>query len=85
MVFMPNSDISLLSFQTVHQNDYDQDPYAKEFGIIIDSKLASVEARVLPAPWVMLKGTLLLHVTFNLVLPTTCSLCPFSVLNIAQV
>ncbi|KAG6662378.1 protein argonaute PNH1-like [Carya illinoinensis] len=37
--------------QTVHQNDYDQDPYAKEFGIIIDSKLASVEARVLPAPW----------------------------------
>ncbi|XP_020259992.1 protein argonaute PNH1-like, partial [Asparagus officinalis] len=37
--------------QTVHQNSYDQDPYAKEFGISISDKLASVEARVLPAPW----------------------------------
>ncbi|KAG5097421.1 hypothetical protein JHK82_047275 [Glycine max] len=37
--------------QTIHQNDYEYNPYAKEFGISIDSKLASVEARVLPAPW----------------------------------
>ncbi|KAF7148093.1 hypothetical protein RHSIM_Rhsim03G0269000 [Rhododendron simsii] len=29
----------------------EEDPYAKEFGISIDDKLASVEARVLPAPW----------------------------------
>ncbi|XP_017223229.1 protein argonaute 10 isoform X2 [Daucus carota subsp. sativus] len=37
--------------QTVQHNAYDQDPYAKEFGINISEKLASVEARVLPAPW----------------------------------
>nr|GMD77292.1 protein argonaute 10-like [Ipomoea batatas] len=37
--------------QTVQHNSYDQDPYAKEFGIKISEKLASVEARVLPAPW----------------------------------
>ncbi|KAI3981946.1 hypothetical protein MKX01_018852 [Papaver californicum] len=37
--------------QTVRQNGYDQDPYAKEFGINISDKLASLEARVLPAPW----------------------------------
>ncbi|XP_039031694.1 protein argonaute PNH1-like isoform X3 [Hibiscus syriacus] len=37
--------------QTIQQNDYDHDPYAKEFGINISSKLASIEARVLPAPW----------------------------------
>lgn len=37
--------------QTVQHNAYDQDPYAKEFGIRISEKLASVEARVLPAPW----------------------------------
>ncbi|CAA0806620.1 Protein argonaute 10 [Striga hermonthica] len=37
--------------QTVQHNDYEQDPYAKEFGIRISEKLASVEARVLPAPW----------------------------------
>ncbi|KAI8016392.1 Protein argonaute 10 [Camellia lanceoleosa] len=36
---------------TVQHNAYDQDPYAKEFGIKISEKLASVEARVLPAPW----------------------------------
>lgn len=40
--------------QTVQHNAYDQDPYAKEFGIKISEKLASVEARILPAPWVML-------------------------------
>lgn len=39
--------------QTVQHNAYDQDPYAKEFGINISEKLASVEARILPAPWVM--------------------------------
>ncbi|GFY96289.1 Stabilizer of iron transporter SufD / Polynucleotidyl transferase [Actinidia rufa] len=37
--------------ETIHQNGYNQDPYAKEFGLRIDDKLASVEARVLPAPW----------------------------------
>jgi len=46
-------------FQTVHQNGYEQDPYAKEFGINISEKLTSVEARVLPAPWV---GIILCHV-----------------------
>ncbi|TYH03953.1 hypothetical protein ES288_A09G259800v1 [Gossypium darwinii] len=37
--------------QMVQHNAYDQDPYAKEFGIKISEKLASVEARILPAPW----------------------------------
>ncbi|XVF63037.1 hypothetical protein PTKIN_Ptkin09bG0056400 [Pterospermum kingtungense] len=37
--------------QTVQHNAYGQDPYAKEFGIKISEKLASVEARILPAPW----------------------------------
>ncbi|KAJ1402560.1 Ribonuclease H-like superfamily [Sesbania bispinosa] len=37
--------------RTMQQNAYDQDPYAKEFGIKISEKLASVEARILPAPW----------------------------------
>ncbi|PKI48942.1 hypothetical protein CRG98_030675, partial [Punica granatum] len=37
--------------RTVQHNSYDQDPYAKEFGIKISEKLASVEARILPAPW----------------------------------
>ncbi|XP_059635009.1 protein argonaute PNH1-like [Cornus florida] len=37
--------------QTIQENTYNQDPYAKEFGITVDDKLASVEARVLPAPW----------------------------------
>ncbi|KAG0484991.1 hypothetical protein HPP92_009070 [Vanilla planifolia] len=36
--------------QTVHHNAYHEDPYAKEFGIRISEKLASVEARVLPPP-----------------------------------
>lgn len=39
--------------QTVRHNAYAEDPYAKEFGIKISEKLASVEARVLPAPWVI--------------------------------
>ncbi|XP_050269067.1 protein argonaute PNH1-like [Quercus robur] len=46
-----------MSLQTVHQNDYEKDPYAKEFGISIDNKLASVEARVLPAPWLKYHDT----------------------------
>ncbi|KAH9619822.1 hypothetical protein KSS87_003277 [Heliosperma pusillum] len=37
--------------QTVHQNNYNQDPHMQEFGINIDDKMTTVEARVLPAPW----------------------------------
>ncbi|XP_026666285.1 protein argonaute 1A-like isoform X2 [Phoenix dactylifera] len=37
--------------QTVQQNAYHDDPYAREFDIRIDERLASVEARILPAPW----------------------------------
>ncbi|KAI7750238.1 hypothetical protein M8C21_014673, partial [Ambrosia artemisiifolia] len=37
--------------KTVNQNAYDQDPYAKEFGINISTELASIEARILPPPW----------------------------------
>lgn len=36
--------------QTVYQNEYHNDPYAKEFGITISNNLASVEARILPTP-----------------------------------
>ncbi|KAL3535803.1 hypothetical protein ACH5RR_004264 [Cinchona calisaya] len=43
--------------QTIQQNAYKQDPLAKEFGITIDEKLASVEARVLPAPWLKYHDT----------------------------
>ncbi|OVA06538.1 Argonaute/Dicer protein [Macleaya cordata] len=43
--------------QTVRQNGYDQDPYAKEFSISISDKLASLEARVLPAPWLKYHDT----------------------------
>ncbi|XP_062229123.1 protein argonaute PNH1-like [Phragmites australis] len=43
--------------QTVHQNGYEQDPYAKEFGINISEKLTSVEARILPAPWLKYHDT----------------------------
>lgn len=38
--------------QTVYHNAYHEDPYAQEFGIKISEKLAQVEARILPAPWV---------------------------------
>ena len=38
----------------MHHNAYYEDPYAQEFGIKIDEKLASVEARVLPPPRVSL-------------------------------
>ncbi|KAL3812554.1 hypothetical protein ACJIZ3_013822 [Penstemon smallii] len=37
--------------QTVQHNAYEEDPYANEFGMRISEKMASVEARVLPAPW----------------------------------
>lgn len=43
--------------QTVEHNSYDQDPYAKEFGIKISEKLAHVEARILPAPWLKYHDT----------------------------
>nr|XP_016468232.1 PREDICTED: protein argonaute 1-like isoform X2 [Nicotiana tabacum] len=43
--------------QTVHHNAYADDPYAKEFGIKISEKLAQVEARVLPAPWLKYHDT----------------------------
>lgn len=36
--------------QTVRKNSYNNDPYAREFGIEISDELASVEARILPAP-----------------------------------
>ncbi|XP_039124258.1 protein argonaute 1B-like isoform X2 [Dioscorea cayenensis subsp. rotundata] len=36
--------------QTVQHNEYGSDRYAQEFGIKISDKLASVEARILPAP-----------------------------------
>ncbi|PKU67875.1 protein argonaute 1A-like [Dendrobium catenatum] len=36
--------------RTVNRNEYHLDPYAKEFGIKIRRELASVEARLLPAP-----------------------------------
>ncbi|PWA60381.1 Argonaute/Dicer protein, PAZ [Artemisia annua] len=37
--------------QTMHYNGYNEDSYAKEFGITIDDKPTSIDARVLPAPW----------------------------------
>jgi len=40
------------AIQTVTHNDYNHDPYAQEFGIKISERLASVEARILPPPWV---------------------------------
>ncbi|XP_072967568.1 protein argonaute 1A-like isoform X2 [Typha angustifolia] len=43
--------------QTVRHNNYQDDPYAREFGIKISDKLASVEARILPAPWLKYHDT----------------------------
>ncbi|XP_042461369.1 protein argonaute 1B-like [Zingiber officinale] len=43
--------------QTVHHNAYHEDPFAREFGIKISEKLASVEARVLPPPWLKYHDT----------------------------
>ncbi|KAM0838400.1 hypothetical protein ACQ4PT_060985 [Festuca glaucescens] len=42
--------------QTVNLNAYHEDPYAQEFGIRIDERLASVEARILPPPRKMVNG-----------------------------
>jgi len=41
---------AILGEQMVKQNAYDKDDYAQEFGIKISDRLASVEARILPAP-----------------------------------
>ena len=43
--------------QTVYHNAYHEDPYAKEFGIKISDRLASVEARILPSPWLKYHDT----------------------------
>ncbi|XWS48203.1 hypothetical protein CRYUN_Cryun13aG0053700 [Craigia yunnanensis] len=43
--------------KTVQHNAYDKDDYATEFGIKISEKLASVEARILPAPWLKYHDT----------------------------
>ncbi|XP_071715428.1 protein argonaute 1-like [Rutidosis leptorrhynchoides] len=43
--------------KTVAQNNYANDEYAKEFGIKISPKLASVEARILPPPWLKYHDT----------------------------
>ncbi|KAM7255757.1 hypothetical protein ACFE04_011498 [Oxalis oulophora] len=43
--------------QTVHNNAYNEDPYANEFGLKISEKLACVEARILPAPWLKYHDT----------------------------
>ncbi|KAG6587931.1 Protein argonaute PNH1, partial [Cucurbita argyrosperma subsp. sororia] len=51
------SDQEMDILQTVHQNAYEEDPYAKEFGISINTKLTSVEARVLPSPWLKFHDT----------------------------
>ncbi|KAF6150730.1 hypothetical protein GIB67_020813 [Kingdonia uniflora] len=45
--------------KTVHHNDYDEGPYAKEFGLKISNKLATIEARILPTPVSYNKGLLL--------------------------
>ncbi|KAF6159246.1 hypothetical protein GIB67_032017 [Kingdonia uniflora] len=44
--------------KAVHHNDYDEDPYAKEFGLKINNKLATMEARILPTPVSYNKGLL---------------------------
>lgn len=69
---------SSVSLQTALQNGYDQDPYAKEFGIKVDNKLVAIEARVLPAPWVKCKTTHPMHESFVYVKLTICSLFTFN-------
>ncbi|KAG8065820.1 hypothetical protein GUJ93_ZPchr0004g38528 [Zizania palustris] len=44
----PERELDIL--RTVSHNSYHEDQFAKEFGIKIDDRLASVEARVLPPP-----------------------------------
>lgn len=56
--------ISNFILQTVQHNAYAEDPYAKEFGIKISDKLASVEARILPAPWVLIYILIYWHGSF---------------------
>lgn len=53
-----------VSLQTVHHNAYHEDPYAQEFGIRISERLASVEARILPAPWVSKLNFCVIAVTY---------------------
>ncbi|KAK1295614.1 Protein argonaute 1B [Acorus calamus] len=48
---------NLPCLQTVRHNAYHEDPYAREFGIKISEELASVEARILPAPWLKYHDT----------------------------
>ncbi|CAN8321108.1 unnamed protein product [Cochlearia groenlandica] len=43
--------------ETVGLNDYNQDQYAKEFGIKINASLTSVEARILPPPLLKYHGS----------------------------
>nr|XP_009759518.1 PREDICTED: LOW QUALITY PROTEIN: protein argonaute 1-like [Nicotiana sylvestris] len=43
--------------QTVRHTAYADDLYAKEFGIKISERLAQVEARILPAPWLKYHDT----------------------------
>ncbi|ONK71129.1 uncharacterized protein A4U43_C04F5010 [Asparagus officinalis] len=43
--------------RTVSHNNYNNDPYAQEFGIKISERLASVEARILPPPWLKYHDT----------------------------
>lgn len=59
-----------MSLQTIHQNAYGENAYVKEFGINIDTKLAPVEARVLPAPWVNFNITLISNVATQLHIET---------------
>lgn len=42
--------LSYSGVQMVKHNAYEKDDYAQEFGIKISDRLASVEARILPAP-----------------------------------
>jgi eukaryotic translation initiation factor 2C len=48
-MFMQSTNL-FVCLQIVNHNSYHDDPYAKEFGITISERLASVEARVLPTP-----------------------------------
>ncbi|XP_058072666.1 protein argonaute 10-like isoform X3 [Magnolia sinica] len=48
---MKYPEISVFFGYMVHHDAYHEDPYAKEFGIKISEKLASVEARILPERW----------------------------------
>ncbi|KAF6145256.1 hypothetical protein GIB67_041451 [Kingdonia uniflora] len=45
--------------KAAHHNDYDENPYAKEFGLKISNKLVTIEALILPTPVSYKKGLLL--------------------------